>query len=221
MNQVKLSVGGRDYKVACAPGEEDHVGELGRMIDARLKSLGSNLSPRESQNLLFGALLLADELHETKKIGDMAVADGERNRAQLKAQSQKLEEALRQMEAFRAQNDALSQKTSDTSGWDSERDDLREQISDALKEAKALAARVAVLQQERDALSNTLAIKDRLLTKADAHMDELKGRLADIPAHNGADRSVSDDPALALALERFGDLLENCADKLENTRPAS
>ena len=37
------------------------------MIDEKLQAMGSNRSPQESQNLLFAALFLADELHEAKK----------------------------------------------------------------------------------------------------------------------------------------------------------
>ena len=67
MSNVSLSVGGRDYMVACAPGEEEHIADLGRMIDAKLASLPLSATQGETRALLFAALLLADELHEIRR----------------------------------------------------------------------------------------------------------------------------------------------------------
>ena len=72
MSEVTLRIGGRNYTVACQDGEEAHILKLGSMIDAKIEAMGSNRSPQESQNLLFAALFLADELHEAK--GDEAGA---------------------------------------------------------------------------------------------------------------------------------------------------
>lgn len=66
MSNVSLSVGGRDYVVACAPGEEEHIAHLGRMIDAKLAELPLSATQGETRALLFAALLLADDLHETR-----------------------------------------------------------------------------------------------------------------------------------------------------------
>jgi len=66
MSNVALSIGGRQFTVACAAGEEDHVRELGRAIDSRLSAMGDPRGQNESRMLLFAALLLADELHEAK-----------------------------------------------------------------------------------------------------------------------------------------------------------
>ncbi|MDE1915075.1 MAG: cell division protein ZapA [Sphingomonadales bacterium] len=66
MSNVSLSVGGRDYVVACAPGEEEHLADLGRMIDAKLASLPLSATQGETRALLFAALLLADDLHELR-----------------------------------------------------------------------------------------------------------------------------------------------------------
>lgn len=65
MSNVTLHIGGRDYKVACAEGEEDHVTGLGRLIDAKLNAMGAG-GQSESRTLLFAALLLADEVHELR-----------------------------------------------------------------------------------------------------------------------------------------------------------
>ncbi len=62
--QVTLSIGGRPYTVACAAGEEDHIKRLAALVDEKMAQLGSARAPQASQNLLFCALLLADDLHE-------------------------------------------------------------------------------------------------------------------------------------------------------------
>jgi len=64
LSNVKLEIGGRGFTVACGAGEEDHIAELGRMIDARLATMGNTAGQSETRMLLFAALLLADELHD-------------------------------------------------------------------------------------------------------------------------------------------------------------
>jgi cell division protein ZapA len=59
-----LRIGGRNFQVACAPGEEGHIQNLARMIDDKLSALGGAVNQSESRMLLFAALMLADELHE-------------------------------------------------------------------------------------------------------------------------------------------------------------
>ncbi|MCW1431132.1 cell division protein ZapA [Novosphingobium sp. JCM 18896] len=64
MSNVKLEIGGRQFTVACAEGEEDHVTGLGEMIAAKISTMGDVAGQSESRMLLFAALLLADELHD-------------------------------------------------------------------------------------------------------------------------------------------------------------
>lgn len=64
MNNVSLTIGGRSYAVACAAGEEEHVHALGRMIADKVEQMGG--THNEPRQLLFAALLLADELHEAR-----------------------------------------------------------------------------------------------------------------------------------------------------------
>lgn len=65
MSNVALRIGGRDYTVACAEGEEDHVRALGAIIAGKVDDMGSS-AQGEVRQLLFAALLLADELHEAR-----------------------------------------------------------------------------------------------------------------------------------------------------------
>jgi len=101
MSDVKLDVGGRKYTVSCADGEEDNVQRLAAMVDAKLASMGANLSTNEAKNLLFAALLLADELDEAKKDPGTVVGSGidpERLAAQLEHIATGLENAASALE---------------------------------------------------------------------------------------------------------------------------
>jgi len=66
MSDVTLKVGGRKYTVACQDGQEAHIERLAGMVDNKLSTMGANLSSQEAKNLLFAALLLADELDEAQ-----------------------------------------------------------------------------------------------------------------------------------------------------------
>lgn len=66
MSNVTLKIGGREYTVACAAGEEDHVRLLGSKIEDKIVAMGGG-GQNETQRLLFAALLLADEAHEAGK----------------------------------------------------------------------------------------------------------------------------------------------------------
>ena len=76
MSNVSLEIGGRQFSVASADGEEEHVALLGRRIDEKLRAMGGAAGQSESRMLLFAALLLADEIHEmTVRSGAPAPAD--------------------------------------------------------------------------------------------------------------------------------------------------
>jgi len=85
MSNVTLSIAGRPYTVACAPGEERHIEDLGRAIDAKLRQVPGMAGQSEARTLLFAALLLADELHElhaaakAAPVADPAPAAGHEN----------------------------------------------------------------------------------------------------------------------------------------------
>lgn len=71
VSNVALVVGGRSYTVNCAAGEEDHIAELGAMIDGKLTSMGT-AGQNETRSLLFAALLLADEVYDLTSNGPAA-----------------------------------------------------------------------------------------------------------------------------------------------------
>jgi cell division protein ZapA len=83
MSNVKLAIGGRQFTVACAEGEEDHVTGLGEMIASKIDAMGDISSQSETRMLLFAALLLADELHDaTSRSGEAPAPSLPRGTAQ-------------------------------------------------------------------------------------------------------------------------------------------
>jgi cell division protein ZapA len=76
MAQVTLDVNGRPYVVGCEDGQEAHLGELARIFDRHVRQVGKQLGQLgETRLFLMGALLLADELAETKARLAAAQAD--------------------------------------------------------------------------------------------------------------------------------------------------
>jgi cell division protein ZapA len=65
MSNVTFAIGGRSYTVACAEGEEAHVRSLGQIVDDKVQAIGA-ASQSEVRQLLFAAIMLADEVHEAR-----------------------------------------------------------------------------------------------------------------------------------------------------------
>lgn len=126
MSEVALKIGGRTYRVACAAGEEDRVKRLGETIDEKLATMGPSAGPGE-QNMLFAALLLADEVQEARDGGAGAApsvdseADGQANAA--------LSETIAELEAEIARLQSAAAETERQLKDASDRETgLREQI---------------------------------------------------------------------------------------------
>lgn len=63
MAHVTLTIHGREYRVACGPGEENHVAELGTILDAKARDLAGRLGHvSEGLLLVMVGLTLADDL---------------------------------------------------------------------------------------------------------------------------------------------------------------
>ena len=68
MAQVDLDIGGQKYDVACRDGEEPHLLALGRLVDAKTSEAAQAVGKMsEARQLLFAALLLADDLTEARR----------------------------------------------------------------------------------------------------------------------------------------------------------
>jgi cell division protein ZapA len=97
MSNVTLNIGGRQYLVACAAGEEDHVTQLGETIEAKVREIGTS-GNNEVRLLLFAALLMADENHELKARTAAAPASTAPNAAALTALADRLEKCASALE---------------------------------------------------------------------------------------------------------------------------
>lgn len=66
MPQVNVLMNGRTYTVACDEGEEEHVKELGQVLDKRVGELSSSVGQvGDARLLLMAGLTIADELNES------------------------------------------------------------------------------------------------------------------------------------------------------------
>ena len=67
MASIEVEVAGRRYDVACRDGEEEHLRSLAAVVDRRAHDAASALGGlTETRQLLFAALLLADDLKERR-----------------------------------------------------------------------------------------------------------------------------------------------------------
>lgn len=126
MSEVALKIGGRTYRVACAAGEEDRVKRLGKTIDEKLATMGPSAGPGE-QNLLFAALLLADEVQEARD-GGAGAAPSVDSEAEAQANAA-LSETIAELEAEIARLQSAAAETERQLKDASDRETgLREQI---------------------------------------------------------------------------------------------
>jgi cell division protein ZapA len=75
MAEVDLIIAGRPYRVACRDGEEETLRAAGRLVDAKSREAIAGLGTlSEARQLLFAALLLADQLVDNRPESAAAVA---------------------------------------------------------------------------------------------------------------------------------------------------
>jgi cell division protein ZapA len=67
MASVELEIAGRKYAIACRDGEETHLRSVAAIVNSKARDAETALgSLGEARQLLFAALLLADELKEVR-----------------------------------------------------------------------------------------------------------------------------------------------------------
>lgn len=73
MAEVSIQIGGRSYPVHCRDGEEEHLREIAALVDAKARDADRAVGGiNETRNLLFAALLLADELNDSRNAAKAA-----------------------------------------------------------------------------------------------------------------------------------------------------
>jgi cell division protein ZapA len=101
MASVEIMIADRKYQLACRDGEEAHLRSVAALVDRKARDAGAAVgNMTEARQLLFAALLLADELQDQRagKSGgaapqpDPAVADAlERLAEKVEAVADRLE----------------------------------------------------------------------------------------------------------------------------------
>jgi cell division protein ZapA len=65
MSQVSVTINGRQFRMACEDGEEDHLVELARELDSRISGLRAKFGEIGDTRLtVMAAITVADELAE-------------------------------------------------------------------------------------------------------------------------------------------------------------
>ena len=68
MPEIKLSIGGRDFQVACQEGEEDFLTDAANLLNSESQKLVSQLGRlSEARMLLMAGLMLADRMINLEK----------------------------------------------------------------------------------------------------------------------------------------------------------
>src|SRR3954452_5001884 len=99
MPLVNVLINGRAYSVACDAGQESHVQELGRKLDAKVNELVASVGQAgDARLLVMAGLLLCDELDDARggTPGRTASSAGD------EALAETLEKAAARLEAIAA-----------------------------------------------------------------------------------------------------------------------
>ncbi|HXH00474.1 MAG TPA: cell division protein ZapA [Sphingomicrobium sp.] len=69
MAEVELTIAGRPYRLACRAGEEENLRSAAALVDAKSKEAIAGLGTlSETRQLLFAALLLADQIVDGREV---------------------------------------------------------------------------------------------------------------------------------------------------------
>jgi len=192
MSQVKIKIGPQSYSIACGPGEEERVAQLGALIDQHYAKLGTSRAALEAQNLVFAALFMADELDEARTMASDAKAELAEMRRELQQARDDAENAVKKAKA-------QSEQDLDTSG--SRKAELRAEI-ETLRKAEETAR------------------KENIKLKADlAEMQERARHQHDLFGGPVEDAALAE--AIADRLEMLAVRAETTASLLEGSNQAS
>jgi cell division protein ZapA len=123
MSHVSVTIHGRQYRMACEDGQEDHLVRLAKDLDQRIEQLKTSFGAIGDMRLIvMAALTLGDELSEAAKrvrrleeelsaLQDVRVASSERAHAMqiavanaLNSASERIESVTRSLNQSRGEN---------------------------------------------------------------------------------------------------------------------
>jgi cell division protein ZapA len=113
MGDVKLSIAGRAYDVHCADGQEPQLLNLATVVDEKVRAMPGGTEVRQ---LLFAALMLADEAQEAKGKAAKAEPQSDSLRAAVALAESREAQARDELRAARAELDALKKNPAPASG---------------------------------------------------------------------------------------------------------
>jgi cell division protein ZapA len=123
MSHVSVTIHGRQYRMACEDGQEEHLGRLAKDLDQRIEQLKASFGAIGDMRLIvMAALTLGDELTEAAKrmrrleeeltaLQDARVTSSERAQAMqiavanaLNSASERIESVTRSLNSSRGEN---------------------------------------------------------------------------------------------------------------------
>ena len=100
MPQVQVTIDGRSYRLACSPGEEEHLSGLAKYVDGKITEMhGSFRDIGDQRIVVMAALSIADDYFETKR---KAEGRGSEAESALTRESQAAERLALEIEAREA-----------------------------------------------------------------------------------------------------------------------
>src|SRR3546814_18775510 len=86
MADVRLTIAGRPYDVHCADGQEEQLVQLATLVDEKARGIQGGTEVRQ---LLFAALMLADEAHEARGPAEKAEPQSDSLRAAVRSEERR------------------------------------------------------------------------------------------------------------------------------------
>lgn len=136
MADVKLNIAGRVYDVHCADGQEQQLLGLASLVDDKVRGMPGGT---ETRQLLFAALMLADETQEAKGKVEKAEPQSDSLRAAVALAESREAQARDDLKAALGELDALKKAPTAPSAAGPSHDRALIQIADRIE---ALASRI-------------------------------------------------------------------------------
>src|SRR5262245_59606705 len=73
MAEVTLTISGRNYRMACDDGQEEHLANLGKLVDEKVAAMRASFGEIGDMRLtVMAGIVIADELSEAqRRVGDL------------------------------------------------------------------------------------------------------------------------------------------------------
>ena len=100
MAKADITLRGRNYSIACAPGQENRIVALSHQLDARVKHIASAVGDiGEDRLLLITALALLDELDAARRASGTSPATEQKAAETMATMAEKIEALAARLES--------------------------------------------------------------------------------------------------------------------------